>query len=497
MGGGKRNAVFPSPEEQGAAAKAAQKAHRTELLKFIRRAQAALWAVAVVDCVMALWLWLAATYEPYCTDNSSGPGCWVSVAINMVWPAPAADTLWIVAGGCAVLRFLVFTGGLTALEIKARRTRRTPRDFLLRTEDARLIALLPELFDAGGTINRNVQAGDVREMHTQIMASLSSPAWVAGFLSVWVDGCQRPLTNVADMPADVHLKLCSAEELAEQVRGDQSPPQLFGRRWARGMAALCLSNVIWCTTRTEFADFAGSYLTVLLLWQMAATCVVQLFHLVYIGFRGDAFRHTRRTGGFIAWECLVSAGVVLAAAQCGSMHTGSGSTVGSFELTEPRDFFCYIDGGPVATEISDWQWSRSHIDAAAVSLARTCCMVVLLSCTDFVGGRRRVMHCAVLCALSCAVPVSKVVLWASRGNLTLSEICLATAGLMLGLMETTLLATVARRTKPVRTEDILRRGPPIPRRQGKWEKTLPLGLWCRLKDHLRAVRGAQTSKRTS
>eukprot|EP01043_Picozoa_sp_COSAG02_P007558 COSAG02_NODE_228_length_28131_cov_25.387093_8_plen_1582_part_00 len=470
MGGGKRNAVFPSQEEQGAAAKAAQKAHRTELLKFIRRAQAGLWVVAVADCVMALWFWLAATYEPYCTDNSSGPGCWLSVAINMVWPAPAADTLWVVAGGCAVLRVLVFTGGLTVLEIKARRTRRTPRDFLLRTDDVRLIALLPELFDAGGTINRNVQAADIREMHAEIVASLSSPAWVAGFLSVWVDGCSRPLINVDEMPADAHLKLCSTEELAEQVRADRSPPQLFGRRWARAMGALCLSNVIWCTTRVEFAEFSAPYLTVLLLWQVASTCIVQLLHLVYIGFRGDAFRHTRRTGGLIAWECLVSVGVVLAAAQCGSTRAGSGSGVGSSELADPRDFFCYINGDPVATEISDWHWSRSHIDAAAVSLARTCCMVVLLSCTDFVGGRRRVVHCAVLCALSCAVPVSKVVLWASRGNLTLSEICLATVGLMLGLMETILLATVARRATPVRTEDILRRGPPIPRRQGKWEK---------------------------
>lgn len=471
MGAGKRNAVFPSPAEQGAAAKAAQKAHRTALLKFIRRAQAALWAVAALDCAMALWFWLAATYQPYCTAKSSGPACWLSVAINMVWPAPAADNLWVVAGGLAVLRFLALAGGLAVLKIKAKRTRRTPRDFLLRTEDERLIALLPELFDAGGTINRNVQASDIRELHTEIVTSLSSPAWVAGFLSVWVDGCNRPLANVNEMPADAHLKLCSAEELAEQVRADKSPPQLFGRKWARCLAALCLSNVIWCVTRAEFSEFSGSYLTVLLLWQTAGTCVVQLFHLAYIGFRGDALRHTGRTGGFIAWECLVSSGVVLAAAQCGSRSGGSGSGVASSEPTEPRDFFCYIDGAPVATEISDWQWRRSHIDAAAVSLARACGMVVLLSCkTDFVERRRRVIHCAVLCALSCAIPVGKVVLWASHGNPTLSEICLAAAGLMFGMMESTLLATVAQRAKPVKTEDILRRGPPIPRRQGKWEK---------------------------
>jgi tetratricopeptide (TPR) repeat protein len=474
MGAGKRNnrnaAVFPSSEEQGAAAKAAHKAHRTALLAYIRRAQAALWAIAVVDGALAVWLWLAATYEPYCSNGDTGPACWLSVAIRPIWPAPAADDLWAIAGGCAALRFLVLTAGLVALQLKARRTRRTPRDFLLRTEDERLVALLPELFDAGGTINRNANAADIKEMHAEIMGSLGSPAWVAGFLSVWVDGCARPLANVDEMPADAHLKLCSAQELAEQVRTDQSPPQLLGRRWARGLGLLCLSNAIWCVTRVEFADFAGSYLSLLLLWQMAFTCVVQLAHLAHIGFRGDSLRHTGRTGCFIAWEFFVSSAVVLAAAQCGSGGAGSGSSFSASQLTKPRDFFCYIDGGPVTAELSDWRWSRGHIDAAAVSLIRACIVGVLLSCTDFVARRRRVMQCALLCALSCAVPVSKVVLWSSHQSLTLSEVCLAGVGLVLGLIETAFLAVVARRAKPVRVEDILRRGPPIPRKQGKWER---------------------------
>ena len=84
-----------------------------------------------------------------------------------------------------------------ALRVLAGRPRRTPRDFLLRTEDPRLVALLPELFDAGRSVNRNAEAADIRELHGQISASLGCPAWVASFLSVWTDGGERPLRSAA------------------------------------------------------------------------------------------------------------------------------------------------------------------------------------------------------------------------------------------------------------------------------------------------------------
>ena len=478
MGGGK-NAVFPSSSaEQGQAAKAAQKAHRAALLAYLKTGRTLLAIVAGVDGVLAVWLWLAATYEPSCAEGDGGPACWTSVAVNLVWPAPAADDLWHVASVCALLRFLALVAGLVALQVKAAVTRRTPRDFLLRTEDERLVALLPELFDAGKTINRNAQAADIREMFVLIAQSLNGPTWVAGHLSVWVDSCARPLADVADMPSDAHLKLCTVPELAAQVRNDSSPPQRLGRQWAKGLGVLCLANAVWFVMRPEFSD-TSSYLTVLLLWQVVLTCGVELAHLMYVGFRGDALRHTVRTGGFIAWEFFASTAVVLAAAQCGSSHVdvsgppaaGSGSDWSTTEISQPQGFFCYIDGGPVSAEFSDWQWRQSHIDAAAISLIRAGCIAALLVYTDFVDQRRWVGHSAVLCGLSCVAPVAKAVLWSTRdGGMTLSELCLAGTGLALGVVQSSLLGMFYSRAKPVMSSVLLRRGPPIPRRQGKWER---------------------------
>lgn len=478
MGGGK-NVVFPSSsKEQGQASKAAQKSHRVALKAYLKTGRTLLAIVAGVDGVSAVWLWLAATYEPSCPEGDGGPACWTSVAVNLVWPAPAADDLWYVASVCALLRFLALVLGLVALQSKAAFTRRTPRDFLLRTEDERLVALLPELFDAGKTCNRNVQAADIREMFQLIAASLNGPTWVAGHLSVWVDSCARPLADINLMPSEAHLKLCTVPELAAQVRNDSSPPQQLGRKWAKGFGVLCLANAVWFIMRPEFSDLGGSYQRVLLLWQVALTCGMELAHLMFVGFRGDALRHTARTGGFIVWEFFVSTAVVLAAAQCGGRHVESsggaadeaGSDWSATELTEPHGFFCYIDGGPVSAEFSDWQWDQSHIDAAAVSLIRAGCVAALLVRTDFVDQRGRVRYSAVVCGLSCVVPVAKAVLWSMRDDgITLSEVCLAGAGLALGVMQSILLGKFYSRAKPVDTKVLLRRGPPIPRRPGKWE----------------------------
>ena len=241
------------------------------------------------------------------------------------------------------------------------------------TEDERLIALLPELFDAGGTISRNVHAADIREMHREIMAVAGKACMGCRVSLRWVDGTRPWHTRCPQ----IHLKPCDAEELGELLRRSVAAAAVWSQVYADWV--LCLANAIWCVTRTEFADFRVVFDAVAsVAYSRHVRCTG--VHLVKIGFRGDATRHIRRTGGMIAWECFVSSGVVLAAAQCGSFRSGSGSGRIS-ELTELRAFFCHTDGGPIAAEVSTAAEPKPHRCSCSHS-ARSCGIIVLLLCTD-------------------------------------------------------------------------------------------------------------------
>jgi tetratricopeptide (TPR) repeat protein len=366
--------------------------------------------LAALDVVAALWLLLAAAYEPEAAASGcTGLLCWPRQAFRVRTVGLPSPALATALGTLACVRVAALSVLLAAVRARAWLSRRTPRTFLVRSHDARLAALLPGFFGGGRAINRSVAAADLGELRRQLATSLMGvqaeahsgvPRWVPRYLTVWVpsssgggggggtgggaaaeeglpsssssSSSMRPLTSVEALPSEVELRLGMRAEVRAALRRDRSAPQLLARWLALVLGLGCVASGVWAAAQPEIprglvrgsAGGASPWWAVLCL-QAAVTSLAEGGVLLGGAVWGGAGRQGGVVAGLAGWDALSSAVAWLAATQCsggggggggGGLGSGSGSVATVAEAVHGADFLCFVDGTPIRHELG---WASS------------------------------------------------------------------------------------------------------------------------------------------
>lgn len=259
-------------------------------------------AAGAADAAIGVWLLFAAAYERSGICSEGGL-CWLSKAISL--PHVVDNTQQQVAV-FASARCLLLAAGVAATAIACAYARRTPREFLLKSSDPRLVAVLPQLFGDGAAINRNAKAADIFELHRQVARSLECPGWVKTYISVWVEGL--PLRSIQTLPTIAELRLSSAAELARQYHRDGSAPQVLARRFWPIAGLFSIVCGVWCLLQPGV--FSGDMVLRpwrrVLLLHAAATSFGEAGLLFWMTLFGDAVRRRGMLAGVVALDVTSS-----------------------------------------------------------------------------------------------------------------------------------------------------------------------------------------------